>query len=142
MPAPRARIGPKSSPSATGSVLYQHRSEDSTREKRLYVGNLSFGTTRQTIYMTFSRFGEIRAVDMPIDRVTGQLRGFVFVTMGSVQAANEAISSLNGAMLDGRKLCVNEAQMPARSGHSSRRKKPAKKKVEKIAKTPVEWRRR
>ena len=47
---------------------------------------------------------------MPTDRETGQPRGFAFVTMGTSQEAASAISQLNGTMLDGRSLKVNEAQ--------------------------------
>ncbi|XXX73767.1 RNA-binding protein [Sorangium sp. So ce134] len=82
---------------------------------RLYVGNLSFSTTRETLESAFAAAGEVREVAMPTDRETGQPRGFAFVTMGSAQAANSAISQLNGALLDGRPLKVNEAQeRPAR----------------------------
>ncbi|WP_437606154.1 RNA-binding protein [Sorangium sp. So ce834] len=84
---------------------------------RLYVGNLSFSTTRETLESAFAAAGEVREIAMPTDRETGQPRGFAFVTMGSVQAANSAISQLNGALLDGRPLKVNEAQeRPARGG--------------------------
>jgi cold-inducible RNA-binding protein len=84
---------------------------------RLYVGNLSFNTTQQSIETAFSAAGEVREVAMPTDRETGQPRGFAFVTMGSEQAANTAISTMNGLMLDGRQLKVNEAQeRPARGG--------------------------
>jgi len=84
---------------------------------RLYVGNLSFNTTRETVEAAFSAAGEVREVSIPTDRETGQPRGFAFVTMGSAQAATSAISQLNGAMLDGRALRVNEAQeRPARTG--------------------------
>ena len=44
---------------------------------------------------------------MPTDRETGQFRGFAFVTMGTAQAANAAIASLNGTMIDGRAIKVN-----------------------------------
>ncbi|WP_437765478.1 RNA-binding protein [Sorangium sp. So ce281] len=82
---------------------------------RLYVGNLSFSTTRETLESAFAAAGEVREIAMPTDRETGQPRGFAFVTMGSAQAANSAISQLNGAVLDGRALKVNEAQeRPAR----------------------------
>src|SRR3954447_15331796 len=77
---------------------------------RLYVGNLSFSTTRESLESAFAAAGEVREVSMPTDRETGQPRGFAFVTMGSAQAANSAIAQLNGAMLDGRSLKVNEAQ--------------------------------
>ena len=84
---------------------------------RLYVGNLSFNTTQQTVQEEFSAVGEVREVAMPTDRETGQPRGFAFVTMGSDQAASAAIAQLNGKMLDGRALKVNEAEeRPQRSG--------------------------
>ncbi len=83
---------------------------------RLYVGNLSFNTSKETIEATFAAAGEVREVAMPTDRETGQPRGFAFVTMGTAQAANNAISQLNGAMVDGRSLKVNEAQERTQGG--------------------------
>ncbi|HVK66823.1 MAG TPA: RNA-binding protein [Polyangium sp.] len=84
---------------------------------RLYVGNLSYSTTRETLEQAFSAAGEVREIAMPTDRETGQPRGFAFVTMGSASAATNAISQLNGVMLDGRTLKVNEAQeRPPREG--------------------------
>jgi RNA recognition motif-containing protein len=84
---------------------------------RLYVGNLSYNTSRESLEAAFAASGEVREVAMPTDRETGQPRGFAFVTMGSAQAANSAISQLNGMMLDGRSLKVNEAQeRPAGGG--------------------------
>ncbi|WP_437764121.1 RNA-binding protein [Sorangium sp. So ce281] len=84
---------------------------------RLYVGNLSYNTSRESLEAAFAGSGEVREVAMPTDRETGQPRGFAFVTMGSAQAANSAISQLNGMMLDGRSLKVNEAQeRPAGGG--------------------------
>jgi RNA recognition motif-containing protein len=77
---------------------------------RLYVGNLSFNTSRESIESLFAAAGQVREVAMPTDRETGQPRGFAFVTMGTAQEANNAISQLNGTMLDGRPLRVNEAQ--------------------------------
>lgn len=84
---------------------------------RLYVGNLSFHTTQATIESAFAAAGDVREVAMPTDRETGQPRGFAFVTMGNAQAATAAISQLNGLMLDGRPIKVNEAQeRPQRGG--------------------------
>ncbi len=84
---------------------------------RLYVGNLSFSTTQQAVEAAFAAVGEVREVAMPTDRETGQPRGFAFVTMGSAQAASAAIAQLNGMMLDGRSIKVNEAQeRPPRGG--------------------------
>jgi cold-inducible RNA-binding protein len=83
---------------------------------RLYVGNLSFVTSRESLQDAFAAVGEVREVAMPTDRETGQPRGFAFVTMGSSQAASDAIATMNGAMLDGRPLRVNEAQERAPGG--------------------------
>jgi RNA recognition motif-containing protein len=84
---------------------------------RLYVGNLSFKTTSETVQAAFGAIGEVREVSMPTDRETGQPRGFAFVTMGSDALANEAIERMNGMLLDGRPLRVNEAQeRPPRGG--------------------------
>ena len=77
---------------------------------RLYVGNLSFSATNDTVRTAFSAFGEITDVHVVSDRETGQSRGFGFVTMGSSDAAQKAIAQMNGAMLDGRSLKVNEAE--------------------------------
>jgi RNA recognition motif-containing protein len=77
---------------------------------RLYVGNLSFNTTQESLEAAFSAFGEVKEVGMPMDRETGRPRGFAFVTMGSDQAASAAIAQMNGKPLDGRPLRVNEAE--------------------------------
>jgi RNA recognition motif-containing protein len=77
---------------------------------RLYVGNLSYNTSQEDLRSFFAAAGDVREVSIPTDRESGQARGFAFVTMGSSSEANAAISQLNGAMLDGRNLKVNEAQ--------------------------------
>jgi cold-inducible RNA-binding protein len=77
---------------------------------RLYVGNLSFHTTEDVLQQTFGECGEVVDVKVVTDRETGRSRGFAFVTMGSPEAAQKAISELNGAELDGRSLRVNEAE--------------------------------
>lgn len=77
---------------------------------RLYVGNLSFNADTDSVRQAFSAFGEITDVHVVSDRETGQSRGFGFVTMGSAEAAQKAIAEMNGAMLDGRALKVNEAE--------------------------------
>ncbi|MDB5050536.1 MAG: grp [Fibrobacteres bacterium] len=84
---------------------------------RLYVGNLSFNTSKETLQEEFSAAGEVREIAIPTDRETGQPRGFAFITMGSDQAASAAIAQLNGKNIDGRALKVNEAEeRPQRSG--------------------------
>lgn len=77
---------------------------------RLYVGNLSFQSTNETLREAFAAFGEITDVHVVSDRETGRSRGFGFVTMGSDDQAQKAIAEMNGALLDGRPLKVNEAE--------------------------------
>jgi RNA recognition motif-containing protein len=77
---------------------------------RLYVGNLSFHTTDDAVQAAFSQCGEVTDVKVVLDRDTGRSRGFAFVTMASDDAAQKAIAELNGSMLDGRPLRVNEAE--------------------------------
>jgi RNA recognition motif-containing protein len=77
---------------------------------KLYVGNLSFNTTAEAVETLFAAIGEVREVAMPTDRDTGRPRGFAFVTMGNPELAETAARQLDGTMLDGRPLRVNEAQ--------------------------------
>jgi len=77
---------------------------------RLYVGNLSFNATTDSVRAAFTEIGEVTDVHLVMDRETGRSRGFAFVTMASKQLADAAIASMNGALLDGRPLRVNEAE--------------------------------
>jgi RNA recognition motif-containing protein len=84
---------------------------------RLYVGNLSFSSTSETVREAFARVGEVTDVHIVTDRTSGQSRGFGFVTMGTPAEAQKAIETMNGANLDGRPLRVNEAEeRPQRGG--------------------------
>lgn len=79
--------------------------------KRLYVGNLSWDTTEETLRMTFGAEGRsVNDVVIMSDRETGRPRGFGFVEMSSDQEAQAAIAALDGTELDGRNIRVNEAQ--------------------------------
>ncbi len=82
---------------------------------RIYVGNLSYTTTEESLRETFEKFGEVAEVNIISDRETGRPRGFAFVEMRDEEEAAKAIGALNGTDLDGRKLAVNEAR-PQRSG--------------------------
>lgn len=83
---------------------------------RLFVGNLSFGTSQASLESAFAAAGEVREVAMPTDRETGQPRGFAFVTMADAKSAANAISQLNGLTLDGRQIRVDEAQERQNNG--------------------------
>jgi RNA recognition motif-containing protein len=78
--------------------------------KKLYVGNLAFDTTEDSIRTAFAAFGEVSEVKLMLDRETGRSRGFSFVTMGSPEAAQKALTSMSGTMLDGRALRVDHAE--------------------------------
>jgi len=82
---------------------------------KLYVGNLSYSTSEDTIYAEFTAFGEVEEVFIPTDRDTGRPRGFAFVTMKSGDEAQAAMGELNGKEIDGRTIVVNEAR-PKRQG--------------------------
>ncbi|QJE99248.1 RNA-binding protein [Luteolibacter luteus] len=77
---------------------------------KMYVGNLSFKTTKQDLESLFSQYGQVTDVHVPTDRESGQPRGFAFVTMDSADSMKKAIDATNGKELDGRNLKVNEAQ--------------------------------
>lgn len=78
---------------------------------RLYVGNLSFQTTEDSLRAAFGGDGrQVTEVKIMLDRDTGRSRGFAFVEMATDQDAQSAIQAMNGAELDGRPLKVNEAQ--------------------------------
>ena len=82
---------------------------------KLYVGNLPFSATDDSVRELFSKHGTVEKVSMITDRETGRPRGFGFVEMSNADAAR-AMQALNGADFDGRPLKVNEAQDRERSG--------------------------
>lgn len=77
---------------------------------KLFVGNISFDTSEQTLEDTFAQHGSVVEAVLMMDRATGRPRGFGFVTMSSEEEANAAVEALNGADLDGRNLTVNVAR--------------------------------
>ena len=74
----------------------------------LYVGNMAFSTTEDTLRQLFSQFGTVTKASLVMDRETGRPRGFAFVEMS--EGGQAAIDALNGRDLDGRALTVNEAK--------------------------------
>jgi RNA recognition motif-containing protein len=82
---------------------------------KIYVGNLPFSATEDSVRELFSQHGTVQSVALIKDRDTGQPRGFGFVEMPNSDAAR-AIQALNGQQMGGRPLKVNEAQDKPRSG--------------------------
>lgn len=78
---------------------------------KLYVGNLSFDTTEETLRAAFEADGRtVTECAIISDRDTGRPRGFAFVTMGSNEDAQKAIEALDNHELDGRTIRVSEAR--------------------------------
>jgi cold-inducible RNA-binding protein len=78
--------------------------------KSLFVGNLSFSVTEQSLRSLMETYGPVERVSIMTDRDTGQPRGFAFVDMTNDADAAKAIGALNGKDLEGRTLSVNEAR--------------------------------
>lgn len=85
---------------------------------KLYVGNLSYGTTSDSLRDAFAQAGAVVSATVLTDKISGRSRGFGFVEMEDADAA-KAVEYWNGKELDGRKLRVNEArpmaERPARN---------------------------
>jgi RNA recognition motif-containing protein len=77
--------------------------------KKLYVGNLSYNTTEEGLADLFGQFGTVNSANIIIDRETRRSKGFGFVELEEDDAADAAISELDGKELDRRNLRVNEA---------------------------------
>ena len=78
--------------------------------KNIYVGNLSFGATEESVRALFETYGAVDRVNIVTDRDTGRPRGFGFVEMANDAEGDKAIAGVNGRDLDGRTLNVNEAR--------------------------------
>ncbi|HYW20725.1 MAG TPA: RNA-binding protein [Nodularia sp. (in: cyanobacteria)] len=90
----------------------------------VYVGNLSYEVTQDTLSAVFAEYGSVKRVQLPTNRETGQLRGFGFVEMGTDDEETAAIEALDGAEWMGRDLKVNKAKPredrgPSGSGNRS-----------------------
>jgi RNA recognition motif-containing protein len=90
---------------------------------RLYVGNLSYSTTEDSLRAFFATAGEVKTAEVVMDRQTGRSKGFAFVEMVSDEGAQKAITQLNGKTLDSRQLRIDIAkpkeQRPRIGGGSS-----------------------
>ena len=77
---------------------------------RVYIGNLSFRTTEDTLKNAFAQYGSVLSCDIIKDKISQQSKGFGFVEMENEADAKTAISALNGKDLEGRRLRVNFAE--------------------------------
>ncbi len=85
--------------------------------RNIYVGNLAFSVGEAALRQLFEQKGTVEAVTVMRDTDTGRSRGFGFVEMASDEAAQKAITEMNGYSVEGRNLTVNEAKpKPERRG--------------------------
>lgn len=90
--------------------------------KKIYVGNLPFSATSESLSEVFGQFGKVDSSKIITDRDTGRSKGFGFVEMSDSSEADSAIEKLNGSDMGGRSLTVNEARpMEKREGGRSNR---------------------
>ncbi|MDH4199983.1 MAG: RNA-binding protein [Spirochaetia bacterium] len=83
---------------------------------QIYVGNLDYGTTNESLKELFAPFGEVVSAKIIMDRDTNRSKGFGFVEMASKNEGIKAISKLDGQELNGRNIKVNEAQQKPAGG--------------------------
>jgi cold-inducible RNA-binding protein len=84
--------------------------------RKLYVGNLTYGVTNDTLEQLFAAHGTVESAQVIMDRDTGRSKGFGFVEMKTDQEAQAAIAALNGKDMEGRSLTVNEARPKTEGG--------------------------
>jgi RNA recognition motif-containing protein len=85
----------------------------------IYIGNLSYNTTEDTLKSLFAEFGDIESIKVIKDRFSGRSKGFGFIEMPSNSEADQAIKALNGNRIDGNHIKVR----PADSGGKKRNKR-------------------
>ena len=88
----------------------------------IYVGNLSPATTEEELRKAFVEFGHAESVKIIKDKFTGQSRGFGFVELPNAAQAQEAMAGLNGTLLGGNILTVNEARAKRQRGNGRERR--------------------
>jgi RNA recognition motif-containing protein len=87
--------------------------------KKLYVGNLSYNTTEDSLRNLFSDFGSVTSAKIIFDRETGNSKGFGFIEMGTEEEASAAVAGTNGREFEGRQIRVNEAMDKPRRDRGS-----------------------
>lgn len=87
---------------------------------KIYVGNISWSTTDQQLAEDFSSFGTITEAKVVMDRETNRSKGFGFVTFESDEAAEKAITTMDGQSVGGRNIRVSVAQDRPRQPRGTR----------------------
>jgi RNA recognition motif-containing protein len=87
----------------------------------MYIGNLAYDVTEDDLKNAFSEFGEVSSVKIITDKFSGRPKGFGFVEMPDNSEADQAIKALNGKVLNGRSIKVNQAEARAKRPRRRRR---------------------
>lgn len=96
---------------------------------KLFIGNLSYDTSESELREIFAEFEPILEFVRPINRDTGQPRGFAFVTLKDHETGEAAIEALNGKSLGGRQIAINEAEERSNSRPPQNRYRPVEEDV-------------
>ncbi|MFA5712889.1 MAG: RNA-binding protein [Bacteroidales bacterium] len=86
----------------------------------IYVSNLNFRTTEESLHNLFAEYGEVTSAKIITDRDTGRSRGFGFVEMSDDSEGQEAISNLNETDFEGKTITVNIARPKSDRGNDNR----------------------
>jgi len=87
---------------------------------KIYVGNLGYSVTSETLSDKFAQFGTVESSKVIIDRDTNRSKGFGFIEMSSSSEAADAITGLNGMEFEGRQMNVSEAKEMAPKPRTNR----------------------
>ena len=90
----------------------------------IYLGNLSYSATENTLRELFEGFGQVTTTKIITDKFTGSSRGFGFVEMPNEDEAQKAIAELNGKDFQGRKMVVNESRPRENTGRDNNNRAP------------------
>ena len=90
-------------------------------ERKLYIGNLAWSTTTESLKAAFSKAGEVVDAIVMTEKMSGRSRGFGFVTMATDEATDAAIAMWNDKELDGRNIIVNRARPKTENPTGERR---------------------
>jgi len=92
----------------SASICWKKMEE--VNKKKLYVGNLSYSTTDESLKEAFAKAGEVAEARVITDKMSGRSKGFGFVEFGSEADAQKGIEMWDGKELDGRPIKVNLAR--------------------------------
>jgi len=90
--------------------IIKRRCTELVDNKKLFVGNLPWGLTNDSLRDLFSQVGEVVEAIVITDRMSGRSKGFGFVTFATEEAATAAVQQLNEKEVEGRKIIVNVAR--------------------------------